>query len=109
MEPAVSFEVVEQRGDGDQLIRFAFMRIEQYMHMFRHDHIPDQADMELRLQPVQCINDDLLHAVVMKESQTAIGRNSPEVDVARFVNAAQMGRHVGENSNMQPSIRVPHL
>ncbi len=64
------------------------MQVEDYVDMFGHDDVPDQANIESLLQHTQSVDYDSFQAVVVKERQAAFAGDCPEVRIAWFVVSA---------------------
>ena len=67
MEPDMLFEGVKQSGDRDRLVISTSVRVDNHMHMVRHDDVPDQADAESLLEYTQSIDHNSFETVVVKE------------------------------------------
>lgn len=96
-------ESVQQIGDRKGFATAAAMGIYQEMNMVRHHNIADQAYAEFLPQHVQRLDHHLLGSIVMKEAQSPITGDGPEMDVARFVIAAQVRRHDDNISRSTPA------
>ena len=81
--------------------------------MVRHHNIADQAYTEFLPQHVQRLDHHLLGRIMMKETESPITRDGPEVDVPGFVVASQVRRHRDNISRSAQDhyaqIRVSHV
>ncbi len=97
---------LQQLRDRYRRVRVFLMRINQHVNMFRHDDIADQADAELLLQPCQSVDSDVLEGIVMKEGQTSIARDRPEMNITGLIIAAQARGHVLNITPVEPTVII---
>jgi len=93
VETHVLFESLQEPGDVHWIMLAWPVRIEQNMHVLRHDDIADQTDTKSHLQTPQRINHNLFHSVIMEECKATEARYRPEVDISWSVHSTKKRRH----------------